>query len=1060
MGGIVSRDFKSQKCLVKDYLKKFDADEVEILQKIYKELSARSPGLGIGKETFLQYFPLPGFWGERLFQHFDFKGIGAVDYDEFLIGIAICCRGTKSDRIQVLFNVFDLNNDGYIQKSELVAMLSNLPNLQMYVSFDGENIAIFNSPSTKPAKEPLYSDQQLNACFDDVRREFSLDECAEGIYSTSPEEPPSSRCGVLCKASSSLEPCAFLSQKERNDALSLEVTNVGQTRETEKRSFVSLQEDLLQINTDNFLKRKILMKTQKEKARQAGIKKNPSALAQSLLDKEREEESKPSHVDVESLVDKIIEECEFVQCGQLSFLDFKTWLERHEGILMMFTECLHEEVWGLQGNALYRSTALHDRQKLPHAGKVDSSITPLGRKIRQRDVFGPLLYITSRRDINLKPLEEIRPEQFSKVKRLFTRGRPVGMDHTEAMASLEPFNMPNSPFHPSSALCRLGEATAGGRQAILSSERGEASTMVSPLDPYLLDVYHNSREIVSMELVDYIRASQGNIDVAKLHWSSHSTSHKRTEFKNHEVFSCPNCQYPFIMCSECQRFAPSLKFCDGKVFLECSSCKDGRPQFISSCWYCKWDFQQCMTFIDKTEPSKDGILYKIGKHLHQWRARYFVLIDNVLYYYLKKNDPKPKGFLFLEGCYVEGHSVSTQLNKIGFTINHIGEKVPRRVLYTDNAEECQEWMDALRSSMKQQSLDHVYHVCEQIGQGKFSVVYRCIHRQTGNEYALKVIDKGKVSEHDKELLRSEMAILRLLRYPNVIYFKEVLDTKDRLYIAMELVRGGELYDLLHWKRRLPELYVNRIVCQLLYTVAYLHKCGIMHRDIKPENILLIDKNPEAMIKLTDFGLSTLCGPNELLFEPCGTLAYVAPEVLTLKGYNHKVDTWSIGVVMFLLLRGRLPFPMMKTLDKNNLYKHYTVSFEGQIWEEISSSAKDLVGKLLQPNPRDRISIGEALQHIWIKNPTAVIKEDSPGPLIDDYGADCNAFVEEDTLQSYGDISPSFVVSSVAQKAAQANLNGVKFPVKSLAQSHIEKQNARNGLSAESSSGSTNPNAKA
>ncbi|KAF8819238.1 calcium dependent protein kinase CDPK7, partial [Cardiosporidium cionae] len=510
--------------------------------------------------------------------------------------------------------------------------------------------------------------------------------------------------------------------------------------------------------------------------------------------------------------------------------------------------------------------------------------------------------------------------------------------------------------------------------------------------------------------------------------------------------------FEFFRCPECQRFAPSLKFCDGKVYLECSFCKE-HPQFISSCWYCKWDFQQCMTLIDKTEPSKDGILYKIGKHLHQWRARYFVLIDNVLYYYLKKNDPKPKGFLFLEGCYVEGHSIPSQLNRVGFTINHIEEKVPKRILYADNPVECQEWMDALRSSMKQQSLDHVYHVCEQIGQGKFSVVYRCIHRQTGHEYALKVIDKGKVSEHDKELLRSEMAILRLLRYPNVIFFKEVLDTKDRLYIAMELVRGGELYDLLHWKRRLPELYVNRIVCQLLYTVAYLHKCGIMHRDIKPENILLIDKSPEAMIKLTDFGLSALCGPNELLFEPCGTLAYVAPEVLTLKGYNHKVDIWSIGVVMFLLLRGRLPFPMMKTLDKNNVYKHYTVSFEGLIWEGISSSAKDLVGKLLQPNPQDRISIGEALQHIWIKNPTAVIKEDSPD------GADYNGIGEEEALQSYGDISPSFVVSSVAEKAAQANLDGAKFPVKSLAQSQIEKRNARNEVSADTTNGSTISNAK-
>lgn len=212
---------------------------------------------------------------------------------------------------------------------------------------------------------------------------------------------------------------------------------------------------------------------------------------------------------------------------------------------------------------------------------------------------------------------------------------------------------------------------------------------------------------------------------------------------------------------------------------------------------------------------------------------------------------------------------------------------------------------------------------------------------------------------------------------------------------MENVAGGELYDSLLERRRFPELLVNQIISQLLETVAYLHNCGIVHRDLKPENILLSTKLPatptglpdDTQIKITDFGLSRICGMDELIFEPCGTLAYVAPEVLTLKGYNSKVDIWSVGVIMYLLMSGRLPFPVARRaapptgsngkdnpqqLHSNDVYKQLV--FEGAVWDNVSSSAKDLLRKLLQADPQKRVSAQEALQHLWVKNPTAVITE--------------------------------------------------------------------------------------
>ncbi|CXI43513.1 calcium-dependent protein kinase 7 [Plasmodium berghei] len=444
--------------------------------------------------------------------------------------------------------------------------------------------------------------------------------------------------------------------------------------------------------------------------------------------------------------------------------------------------------------------------------------------------------------------------------------------------------------------------------------------------------------------------------------------------KDCNLYSCPNCKGPFLMCPNCHNRYPRFCVKEDKIAMECEYC-DCEHCYFYNCIYCNFDFQKCLNMVKKNS-LKEGILYKIGKHLHQFKARYYILFDSLLYYYDKKNNLKPRGFMFLEGCYVEVIPKNDSINKYGFSICHKGtNQIQKRNLYVNTYEEREEWLQALYSTTKQNTLYNLYEIHEQLGQGKFSKVYRGINKQTNSEFAIKVINNRSVSIYEKELLRSEISILRLLRHPNVIFLKEIINTKETLYISMELVKGGELYDFLLSETRLSEIHANKIISQLIKTVAYLHKCGIIHRDIKPENILLTDKSKDAQIKLTDFGLSTLCAPNELLKEPCGTLAYVAPEVITLQGYNHKVDAWSIGVILYLLLSGKLPFPINKNTEMN-IQKTYVLSFRDNIWKTISSSAKDLISKLLELNADKRISASEALEHIWIKNPTAVINENS------------------------------------------------------------------------------------
>lgn len=161
--------------------------------------------------------------------------------------------------------------------------------------------------------------------------------------------------------------------------------------------------------------------------------------------------------------------------------------------------------------------------------------------------------------------------------------------------------------------------------------------------------------------------------------------------------------------------------------------------------------------------------------------------------------------------------------------------------------------------------------------------------KTNELFAVKVIMKKKLNKQERDFLRSEIAIMRLIDHPNVIKFKEVFDTKKHLLIVMENVRGGELYKRIAKKNSISEYAASRIIKQLLEVASYIHDIGIIHRDLKPENILLADGSDIPQIKVADFGLSKLSSPDDLQYLACGTLGYSAPEVLNKEGYNYKAD---------------------------------------------------------------------------------------------------------------------------------------------------------------------------
>ena len=185
---------------------------------------------------------------------------------------------------------------------------------------------------------------------------------------------------------------------------------------------------------------------------------------------------------------------------------------------------------------------------------------------------------------------------------------------------------------------------------------------------------------------------------------------------------------------------------------------------------------------------------------------------------------------------------------------------------------------------------------------------------------------------------------------------------------MEYCPGGDLFSYLKQRNfQLKEDKVVIIIYKLCKAIYYVHSYGIAHRDIKPENILLTGEDDNTDIRLMDFGLSKIVGPNQKCTEPYGTLTYCAPEIIVDKPYIKTVDSWSLGVMTYLMLSGSLPFTGKneKEIAKSVVYNK--VDFNKKpIWKEISKEAKDFINKLLEKDLKKRIDMKNALEHSWFK----------------------------------------------------------------------------------------------
>ncbi|KAJ6405044.1 hypothetical protein OIU84_013092 [Salix udensis] len=255
-----------------------------------------------------------------------------------------------------------------------------------------------------------------------------------------------------------------------------------------------------------------------------------------------------------------------------------------------------------------------------------------------------------------------------------------------------------------------------------------------------------------------------------------------------------------------------------------------------------------------------------------------------------------------------------------------------------------------------------YEVGRTIGEGTFAKVKFAQNTETGESVAMKILDRSTIIKHKMvDQIKREISIMKLVRHPYVVRLHEVLASRTKIYIILEFITGGELFDKIVHHGRLSEAEARRYFQQLIDGVDYCHSKGVYHRDLKPENLLL---DSQGNLKISDFGLSAL--PEQgvsLLRTTCGTPNYVAPEVLSHKGYEGAIaDVWSCGVILYVLMAGYLPFD---ELDLTTLYsKIDRAEFSCPSWFPVG--AKSLIHRILDPKPETRITVEQIRNDEWFK----------------------------------------------------------------------------------------------
>lgn len=266
-------------------------------------------------------------------------------------------------------------------------------------------------------------------------------------------------------------------------------------------------------------------------------------------------------------------------------------------------------------------------------------------------------------------------------------------------------------------------------------------------------------------------------------------------------------------------------------------------------------------------------------------------------------------------------------------------------------------------------MENPYCFGRQLGEGIDGVVRLCTDNSTGLQHACKTVSKA--NSDALRHIRTEISVLEKLKgHPNIMSFHGHFEDEECIHLVMELCEGGDLCEYLQQKGHLPEQEAAQAMAAILRALSFCHERGVMHRDLKPENILFPRRNsPYSELKLADFGAAADFSRRRVFSEVEGTPWYIAPEVLT-GSYDEKVDVWSLGVLLHIMLCGYPPFDGEGAPEIFQAIKRGRLDLKRDPWPSISAEAKVLVKGMLQRNPYRRMRLRELLIQPWVQNSAA------------------------------------------------------------------------------------------
>jgi len=356
-----------------------------------------------------------------------------------------------------------------------------------------------------------------------------------------------------------------------------------------------------------------------------------------------------------------------------------------------------------------------------------------------------------------------------------------------------------------------------------------------------------------------------------------------------------------------------------------------------------------------------------------YKDYWLVLVGNDLYYYDnhdKKNQLKVKNIL---GCFIKENE-DALINKIKHKSFSIIFRTKTRKYFVKSLDEGISWVSKLREALHYKNLFDSYEMLDDIGSGSYGTIKLGVDLKTKIKVAIKIVQKSKLTKEELNLVATEIDVLKFCKHPNIINFLDHFENSEYIFIIMEYIKYGDLGSytkkLKKEKVLISEEVAARIAIQMADGLNYLHRFGIVHRDLKMENIMIskINNNQIVEIKILDFGLSKIIGPNEKSGERYGTLFYLSPEICVDQPHNKSTDIWSFGILVYFLLAGEFPFDddskNKKTIAKKIV--NNPLEFPAKRWQNRSKEVMLLIDSCLQKDMNKRITTLQILKSDWFK----------------------------------------------------------------------------------------------